>query len=503
MLSEPIYTDKDDQKRHTTIEGLVRPENLPEAAFQSYEMFTNDADARRPEFLAGEVRNPELHYPKLESLDGITQGALNLADAIEQVRSMEQNDEIAGIVATSLEFRLAEMEYVKLLGRLNADVESGAPEAGVRVLADQIRSLGHELYEPPQEAIVNSALGEVWEQIDRKQLSESAQRLYDELGEALPRPELYEKLPDFNHPSLAWAGEIILNENRDIEALLRAWWDDMVEEYGEDFVAHPEDIANAFSCALQHMDKDNSSGVTARVDPDAKALSWESSEMAIVVGGKRGPIKTSEELFQKFLHEGIGHGGRAINGLKTGIPVLGTGLFTHSSPRADYLTFEEGLCTTIEEVVSGEEPKWDAAKLGHYINIALAEGGKDFRTVFESAWRYRLLMGIGDEEDVTAAMLKKYQTQAYTAVVRIFRGTPTLLSEKYPGIDPLVYGKDGAYLSGRIIFMKYLEEIYEERAEGALLGLFDAKFDPTIPEQAAIVAKFTVAHRSDNLDNRE
>ena len=92
--------------------------------------------------------------------------------------------------------------------------------------------------------------------------------------------------------------------------------------------------------------------------------------MAVVVGGKRVPIKTSDELFCKVLHEFGVHGQRSINGLKTKLPVLGMGLFT-DTPRPDYLTFEEGLATTVEEMIGDTVPKWTAAKLGHYINASL------------------------------------------------------------------------------------------------------------------------------------
>ena len=394
---------------------------------------------------------------------------------------------------------MAEMAYIKLLGRLEFMVHEGASEEDVREVAEQARELGEKLYGVPDETVCASALGEVWSQINDKELSPSAQQLYDDLHDGfmwndreispLPQPDEFAPLPDFNHPSLAWAGEIILEENADLEALFNEWWDNKVAEHGDDYVACPEDIAEAFKTALNYMDPENKAGVDVILDPDSSALSWESPLMAIKVGGKRAPITSAGLLFRRFLHEGKGHGGRAIEGLKTGLPVLGTGLYTNTA-RADYLTFEEGFCTTVEEAVSDKDVAWNGANLGYYINIALAHNGSDDRAVFETAWRYRLLMKLKDGQEVTDEMIEKEKNLTHTSLVRIFRGMPTELSEEYPDIAPLTFDKDLAYLNGRVLAMNHITMLYEQDDRDGLMKLFKAKYDPTIPEQQAIVDKY-------------
>lgn len=483
----------------TTIEHEIGPRNLPEAGFQSYEMLKNDASAQKASFLSGGIQNPDLSYPHLQSLSDMDKGIIRLHGSIELVKRLESDEKKASIIVSSLEFRMAEMEYVKLLGRLNFVVQEGRPEEEVRELAEEVRALGEQLYGAPDPELRDAALTEVWSQLDEKQLSPSAQRLYDDLRNgfswndrniaSLSRPESAKKLPDFNHPSLAWAGEIILEDNAELEAYFNEWWDTKVSEFGEEYAAHPEDIVEAFQGAFKLLDPENESGVNAILDPEASALSWESPLMAVKVGGKRAPIRTAAVLFQKFLHEGKGHGGRAISGLKSGLPVLGTGLYTNTV-RPDYLTFEEGFCTTIEEVVSGAEPKWDGAKLGHYINISRVADGCDFRSTFEAAWRYRLLMKIQDGREVTDEMIAKEKDTTYTALVRVFRGTPTNMSELYPDIPPLSFNKDLAYLNGRMLAMNHIAELYMTRDEEGLMRLFTAKYDPTIHEQQEIVKKY-------------
>src|SRR5690606_37127534 len=101
----------------------------------------------------------------------------------------------------------------------------------------------------------------------------------------------------------------------------------------------------------------------------------------------------------------------------------------------------------------------------------------------------RLLMSLENhDQEVTDGMIKKYQSAAYTSTVRIFRGTPTTLSEQYPDIKPLTFNKDLAYLNGRVIAMNYIRELYENKDVDGLMRLFEAKYDPTIPEQTEIVA---------------
>lgn len=486
-------------ERNSATQEIIDPRNLPEAAFQSYEKLKNDATAQRMTFMTGEFRNPELHYPALEDTSDVTDGINRLHETIAQVREIETDEQKADIIATTLEFRAAEMEYVELLSKLNHAVESDYSADTVRTLAGKARTAGEHLYGAPDKMIANAAHTELWTRLDAKTYSPTAQKLYDELRDGfewqgeriapLARPESHETLPEFEHPSLGWAGEIILEEYADMESFFGKWWRDKQALHGEDYVASPADIADAYELAFQLIDPDDESGVQVVLDSDAAALSWDSSLMAIKVGGKRAAIETPGELFRKFLHEGVGHGGRAINGLKTGLPVLGTGLYTDTE-RPDYLTFEEGFCTTVEEAVSDVHPNWNGVKLGHYLNIARVAQGEDFRSVYETAWRYRLLADLPDGQVVTDDMIKKAQRGAYTAAVRIFRGTPTRLTEKYPDIKPLTYNKDLAYLNGRVLAMNHVRELQEHNDKDGLLALFDAKYDPTVPEQAEIVATY-------------
>lgn len=496
MSIDTEYGNNPNQKSSRLAE-VINPKRLPEAGFQSYEELKNNAVGQKAAFLAGEIVNPKLEHPKFRDVSRMDKGILALAEAAEKVDSIETDPERASIIRFSLEFRMAEMEYVKMLAQLEFLCQEGGDTPEIAELAEEVRALNESLYGKPNPEIVNAALNTVWANLDSKNYTLSAKKIYDELKDGftwggkrmapLLQPEYKDALPDFDDESIAWAGEHILERNADIEALIYELWESKKEEFGPDYVCGPDDIVEAFEQVLGLMDPEGKSGVRIIKDPEATALSWESPLMAVKIGGKRAPIASHEVLFQKVLHELKIHGGRAISGLKTSIPVLGTGLFTNT-PRPDYLTFEEGFATTVEEAVSAVDPKWDGTKLGHYLSITMAQNGGDFRSVFETSWRYRLLMKVNSGQEVTDEMIAKEQAMTYTACVRVFRGNQTNIQELAPGVKPMTFNKDLAYLEGRVIAMRHIADLHQNQDSEGLDRLFKAKYDPTNPVQNKLVA---------------
>ena len=481
-----------------TIEEIINPHNLPEAGFQSYTELVNNALDLRKSFIAGEFRNPRFEHSHFHDMSALDRGIIALGQAREAATDRESNLIFRKAIDSSLEFRMAEMEYVKLLGQLEFLHHEEGSQEELSEVQEQARLLGHELYGQPQPEIRDAALNELWNILDSKTYHPTAQVLYDELtdgftwqGQEIPAMLRAEdgdaRLPRFkDNRALEWAGDQIIEQIADIQALVQESWDQKVEEYGKDYRCGPDDIVEAFQAVIKLRDPNCTSGVTVKLVEDKTALSWESPEMAVVVGGKRAPIKTSDELFRKVLHEFGVHGQRSINGLKTKLPVLGLGLFT-DTPRPDYLTFEEGLATTVEEMIGDTVPKWTAAKLGHYINISLAEQGADFRTVFETAWRYRLLAKLKNNQEVTQEMINKEQRMAYGSCVRIFRGTQPDIADRQPGVAPLTFNKDLAYLEGRVLAMRHLESLYANQDVDGVTRLFAGKYDPTNPKQQELM----------------
>lgn len=489
---EPTNTP---ERKSAILAEIINPVNLPEASFQSFEQFKNDAIDQKDLFFADQVDNPTFTYPCFKDTSGLDRGISRLASTIESVDDFNLRPEYATATKSSLAFRIIEMQYVKTLADLDSTVGDEEDEDAIRQLAEKARRLNEKLYGVPEQDTVDAAVNEVFTNINHKSFSPSAQKIYDELTRGfvwkdrfidplVPPADTSKRLPDFNDKSLAWAGEYVIEKYSHVEALLREFWDSKVEQYGDSYECPPDDIAEAFEQALCALDPKKESGVSIKIDTTATTLSWDTAEMAVKVGANRMPIESCDKLIEKVLHELVVHGDRAINGLKTELPVLGTGLFT-DTPRPDYLTFEEGLARTIGEAASGEKPEWGSINLARYINIALAQQGRDFRSIFETTWRYRALMEIEDDAEVTDELIQESKEKAYRVCVRTFRGAQPNLTDKID-ITPLTYNKDLAYIDGRIIALKHINELYEARDYPGLDRLFMAKYDPTNPVQDAL-----------------
>lgn len=499
-MTQLIERFRSSKTERLTLKEAISPRHLPEAAFQSYEELINDGVEQRQDFIDGVFRNPDLKYRKLQDLSRMDNGIMRLYGAAEYVRQQEPDAEKANIIVGTFDFRIAEMEYIKLLSRLNFLVSEKASVSEVRDVCEDARIVGEALYGSPEVGLRDAAYAEVWRQIDSKQLSASAQKIRDELRDGfdvfgrhnsgLPRPESTTELPSFGHPSIRWAGEIVKKKTTDIRLVLNQFWNEKVKEHGDDYSANPQDIFEAFRRSLRCIDPDGSSGIDVVIDPESAILAWDTPTMSVKVGAKRDDITSCNELYKKNVHEAIIHGGRAVSGLESELPVLGTGLYTPTTQPPDYLTFEEGFAATIDDSLQDVTPTWNMTSLERTMAITLAQQGADFRDTYELLWRCRVLTELTDDKDPADKAIAKAKLVTYSKCVRAYRGTPTRMQESYPDILPLTFNKDLAYLNGRVRAMRFLQQLYEIKDEAGFMRLFEAKFDPTIPEQVAIVDKY-------------
>lgn len=281
-----------------TIEEIINPHNLPEAGFQSYTELVNNALDQREDFITGKFRNPRFEHRRFRDMSALDKGVIALGRAREEATDREPDSVSREAIGSSLAFRMAEMEYVKLLGQLEFLHHEGGNQEELSEVQEQARQLGHELYGRPQPEIRDAALNELWNILDSKTYHPTAQVLYDELtdgftwqGQEMPamlRAEDGEvRLPRFEkNEALEWAGEQIIEHNADIQALVQEFWDQKVKECGEEYVCGPADIVEVFQAVINLRDPDHTSGVTVKLVENKTALSWESPEMAVVVGGK-------------------------------------------------------------------------------------------------------------------------------------------------------------------------------------------------------------------------
>ncbi len=486
-----------------SISELLDPAKFEALSFQSYTWFVNNGFDELDGFVGGLCLSPSLVYPRFKGVDSLDQDKSRLEDAVDIAAKIEPDVDKLRVIEATLNFRRAEIVYVELAAEIAKlkqsleEVEDKQTENILRAKINEMRELGHELYGEPDPEVRDMALNELWLNLDKRSYLPSTQKLYDELSNGfwfnedkyinpMLRAENQElRLPDFEDESMKWLGRRMLEVAASAHAIAYDYWDHASAEMeeGEKYLCYPEDIVEVIKILVNHYDPENKYGIEVELVEGRDSLSWDTASTTVVVGADRDPIESAEELYQKVLHEIEVHMVRFINGSKTDMPLMATGVYTDTK-RPDYLTFEEGFATVVEESVSEEASEWDATKLGNYINISMAEAGADFRSVYEMSWRYRLLMDLGDDEEPDEKKIKKHKDLAYKACLRIFRGTqPDLLESTGIDVAPLTFNKNLAYLNGRVIAMQYVRKLYENDDVEGLAFLFMGKFDPTIPEQ--------------------
>ena len=501
MPTEPEHLEK-------PLQEILNPRVTPELGFQSYEMLQGDTDAREAQkhaFMTDSVRNPDLEYPRLDAHE--LQQGINVLHDILDLSQEQDTQAVRDAVWDSASYRMAEMYWLMSAARLIARAEDST-NPDLDVLAEHTQHLNESLYGVPERDITKSVRSEIWAQIDDKKLTGTAAVIKHELEHGTQVVIAYEtvQIPGLKRSQaprletippgfLAELREILYRDNADIVSLVDGFWETIVLQRPEDQqVFTPEDMFELFTKAHALRDPHNTSGVQVIMDPHATALSWETPLMAVKIAGKRKSITDKETMLSKIFHEYVVHGGRAIEGSKTELPVLGSGLFTDAQPgeASDYLTFEEGLATACELAVQSSEHEWEFGMLDKYLAISLAYEGRDFRQVYETLWRARALMGMKEDGDIDQAAILQAQKSAYAATLRVFRGTPTAMPRRTEDgeLRVLTFNKDLAYLKGKMLIIDFAKQ-YKDNP--AMLQLaFKAKSDLLNSKQRSLTVQYAL-----------
>ena len=507
---------------------ILTPSKLEGLGYGIYTSFENNAldEDVKNAFMNGEVRNPVLEYPGLSSEGASKLQRMHdeLGDALDQ--AVEASDVFAEparreAVESTVRYQQRALEYGLVLAEINELSNKlrigGLDDEGKAELQEKLelsRQMNQELYGRLDEKDGNAILRTIWNRVDGRLApggdlkgDRRAEALYAELNcgftlndyeiAGLPRKFETENeymssqgLPKFNEGEpgkvLDWVGEHFNANYGWMRQAIEAKWQDKQEVHGEEYAATPAEVVEFFEDIINLDGPNREHGVQVEVKPGANALSWNANMRAVRVGENRTPFKNPEALYQKVLHEYAVHGGRSLNGFKTGLPIMGTGVYTKDDEGkwSSYGVFEEGFATLVEASVADKKPDWTVVNLAKPLGIALAE----------LTWRYAALMNAKkaqgeDQATVSDELIEKSQDTTYRQALRIFRGNQLDLAEH--GIDnvPVTYNKDLSYFTGRMKAMDYMVELYEQGDTDGLDGLLEAKIDPTVPEQADLVRR--------------
>jgi hypothetical protein len=454
-------------------------------ALQTYEYFEGGPDQKTAiaNFIDKKSKNLDLKYPSLES---------GVIDRFVSVLHQEVAT-TPDAIATS-EYRLAEAYFLQAARRINSKERVHSQEA-----VDNFQILNEAIYGKPDEAMVNQMLAQIWHRLDAvkspavsavlEQLKSGYDLNFDDSESvyipALPRPEAspdhLESLPTLEDETVEWLKDSMSKRYGVAQEIFNEYFSENEIPEGVD----ARQIAELFESAIVEMGL----GVAVIQREDVSALSWSSADEAVIVGLDRKSIKTPEELFGLFVHEVGVHGVRSTLGSSTGVDALGVGLFTEADSGEDpsYLTFEEGLASTLQLASQGKKESWNVAGMGLYLTVAFARMGWSPRQIQEVMSNVRIALGASE---ATEEKVGKAQTAAAAHVRRIFRGTPVGEELKTSDGITLHYAKDLAYAAGKVKAIEYLNnlsKLSESERERALDILLSAKYDPTNSAQAKII----------------
>ncbi len=443
---------------------------LPVAQAEVYGYFDVDGSSEvkasreqaKKAFLEGEIRNPKLTYPQLEGAviaEFLQTSERQVLDLMRQAVDLDHD-----------QIRIRALEDLLRTAYLSIAILQLAGELQNPNISDEERTKKAELF--------NLANGEVYgyikpelffglvdEENDRAnsilndgESSETVLRIAREYMELFKLPPGSTITPRFI-PDI----ETVMDLKQTLEG-----------EYADLLALVPYKNGNETlsleeaAVLFEQAHAERMTGWSVHVVPGKSNIESRQSEKATLIGDKR-KLLTGMKAVQLLLHENGIHVERRLRGDNLGDPLLsGIGL-------AGYGDIEEGLGVAMEEIYEG---KTRDSGTQYYFALGMARGldgtTRDFRDVFEIAWRREALREVKNGQ-ISEEAIAKVRNKAYTQCVRIFRGTPCDI----PGV---VYTKDQAYFKGNQQAWELLGRMGKlpvEEQKTALSRLLAAKYDPT------------------------
>ena len=454
----------------------------PYIGLQTYEFFEGDPIQRaaaKAAFLAG-TANPHIEYPKLDRAD-ISQREQSLG----QLFVTAQNAQGLGSDAReayegTIGYRRREAQFLLQATDLNQPQQTDDQFAENAQLYQQTNESLYGVYRPE---IFAGLVNELEKMVGGVEYKGQAREIYDELAESFfgaHGDTTVAPLPTLSEDARGYLAEMVDKTfqperqavTRGRQALLAA---------GKDAL-EPDDIVAVMQDAIDSRGLDN---LVKAFKAPGGALSWSQEDKGVRVGDKRSPIKTDDALFGVAVHELGWHGLKYVLGRMSNIAVMGNGLYTtfDTGEAPDYLTFEEGAASVLQNVAAKTDTPWTVVNFRGTLNNALAYVEKDFRGVFEVTWRLlALLEAKKSGGQLQEQAIEEVRSQAYDDVLRIFRGAPI---DRTAELDfPVTYNKDLSYLLGKVSAVTLWNDNVGN--DSMFYFLLTGKFDPTNKRQLAI-----------------
>lgn len=418
-----------------------------------YEYFEDTHESREEEknkFLAGEVRNPNLEYPRLD-LDELYFQQEKLRNLKADV--IENEDNLAVREAYRWKLNSEIMANRLLIAASTGDME-------------MFKLLNEYVYGAPSKDIFTHTVNEL-----RNELTNIKDVADENLLEAISKLE--EVLPDnLGEPSIIHIptqGEVDL-----VQSVTNFELGDLINIDDPKGLYKDTDIQTEFELALEKLGLENWDVI---IDRNTSRANLSVNQKAGAVYIPEGRELLHDNMRSLIAHEIGTHVVRRENGKRSKLMLLGLGL-------DKYEKGEEGIATMREQAINGTANSTERAD-GH-LAISLAYGldgqPRDFREVYETmnALYYYQSIKNGTPKNLATEQAKN---QAWMRTLRAFRGTDA----KTPGT---VFTKDIVYAEGNYDVWNVVKNNPEE-----LLRFSVGKYDPANPRHIWIMDQVGISEQ--------
>ncbi len=427
-------------------------------SLQSYEYLDGDKEFRdnqKRKFMAGEIQNPSLDYPKI-NISELEDAESVLVSLKANVISTEKNELVRQVYRWRLNEKIAEIRLLKAVG--SKDMH-------------RFERYSEYIYGKPSKDIFAYSIGtirskaEQFVDSDNVILRDTAKNLL-ELMPMMDQPKIT-KLP--TQETVEYAHRQTLSE-----------LGSLTEIPSESASLDAPMIQEAFELALKKIG-DPEWSVVINEGSSRTGISTNQEQKTIEIPDSR--TVTRKKLAALILHEIGTHAARRINGERSHLKLLGIGLDR-------YEVGEEGIATMREQALVNKVDDFRGIDGQLAIGLCLGLDGqpRDFRQVYEILEKYYLFKNLISKKELPESQ-EKAQSSAWNRTLRTFRGTDC----NTPGA---CFTKDTIYRDGNIGIWDVIGNNPDE-----MLRFNIGKYDPANPRHIWILEQIGISDK--DLSNLE
>lgn len=409
-------------------------------AFQTYEYLDGNKEVReaqKTQFIAGEIENPTLDYPKIDP-ERLAQDEAALLALKEDILRNEPNELVRQVYRWRINEKIGELRILVAAAKgdmrkfkMYSEFVYGQPS--LPVFAYTIKNLRETISSQVSSADTN--------------ISRAAEALLA----VLPTAELSDTA-EYDLPQEHHISQVREQTLRELGPILHI--ESTIEE---DKKYTAEEIRDLFQAALNTLHAD---GWSIIIDSSSKTgISVDQENKKINIPESR--TLAFSKLRTLVAHEVGTHVARRLHGERSRLQLLGLGLDR-------YERGEEGVATMREQVLQTDDIKHYAGLEGH-LAIGLASGvdgtPRNFREVYTILQKYFYFKALSSGKEESHA-ISPSQTNAWNRAVRTFRGTDC-------ATRGACFTKDIIYREGNIDVWQVIKQNPSE-----LLRFSVGKYDP-------------------------